>query len=116
LTLPRCDACSRWFWPPSEVCPECLADSVGWGEVDGHGTVWSDAVYHRAYTPELTGAVPYQCILVELDCGPRLISRFVSAYGGRAAPGQRVVATRAELVRGGPMMPCFQEDERVGSR
>jgi uncharacterized OB-fold protein len=98
------------FWPPSEVCPECLSDAVVWDEVDGRGTVWSDAVYHRAYTAGRADEVPYQCVLVELDCGPRMISRFVSMGGGNAVPGQRVVATRARLAEARPMIPCFQED------
>ena len=115
MTLPRCGACDNLFWPPSDVCPECLSDAVVWDDVDGRGTVWSDAVYHRAYTAALADEVPYQCILVELDCGPRMISRFVPNHGGSAVPGQRVVATRAELTAAGPMVPCFQEDRRVGS-
>jgi uncharacterized OB-fold protein len=97
------------------VCPDCLADDVGWDEVDGHGTVWSEAVYHRAYTPESTNEIPYQCILVELDCGPRMISRFVSHGGAETVPGQRVIATRAQLSPGRPMVPCFEEGEAVGS-
>ena len=115
MTLPRCGACDELFWPPAEVCPECLSAAVVWDEVDGRGTVWSGAVYHRGYTEALADAVPYQCILVELDSGPRMISRFVSREGGAAVPGQRVVATRAELTAARPMMPCFEEVQRVGS-
>jgi uncharacterized OB-fold protein len=110
LTLPRCASCGHVFWPPSDVCPECLSDAVEWDEVDGRGTVWSVAVYHRAYTPALADEVPYQCILVELDCGPRMISRFASKGAARAVPGQRVIATRAKLNESRPPMPCFQED------
>jgi uncharacterized OB-fold protein len=110
LVLPRCASCATVFWPPSDVCPECLSDDVTWDEVDGRGTIWSDAVYQRAYTPSLADQIPYQCILVELDCGPRMISRFVSNGGARAVPGQRVVATRAALAVGAPMVPCFEEE------
>ena len=109
LALPHCDACGNVFWPPSEVCPDCLSDAVGWDEVDGRGTVWSVAVYHRAYTAALEAQVPYECVLVELDCGPRMISRFVSTGGGNAVPGQRVIATRAQLAGDRPMVPCFRE-------
>ena len=114
LTLPHCAGCDRLFWPPADVCPECLAGEIDWRSVDGAGTVWSVAVYHHAYTAATAAAVPYQCILVELDCGPRMISRFVPS-GAAAAPGQRVVATRAAMVPDGPMVPCFQEGEPVGS-
>ena len=43
----------------------------------------------------------------------RVISRFVPSDAA-AAPGQRVVATRAAMVPDGPMVPCFQEGEPVG--
>ena len=113
LTLPHCAGCDHLFWPPADVCPECLAGTIDWRSVDGAGTVWSVAVYHHAYTAATAAAVPYQCILVELDCGPRMISRFVPSDAA-AAPGQRVVATRAAMVPDGPMVPCFQEGEPVG--
>src|SRR4051794_26471889 len=77
LMLPQCLGCNHVFWPPAEVCPECLAGDIGWRSVEGTGTVWSVAVYHHAYTAAAAAAVPYQCVLVELDCGPRMISRFV---------------------------------------
>jgi uncharacterized OB-fold protein len=93
------------------LCPACLSVDVSWREVSGDGTVWSVAEYHRAYSQRYAAEVPYQCILVELDCGPRMISRFVSESDAKAYPGQRVRAVRAEL-SSGRSIPCFEEGEQ----
>jgi len=96
------------MWPPSEVCSTCLSDDLAWTDVPGDGTIWSVAEYHRAYDPRSAPLVPYQCILVELDRGPRMISRFVSVSAAKARPGQRVKAVHAELGTG-RSAPCFTE-------
>ena len=108
LTLPACRACDTVFWPPSERCPTCLSDEVSWADVPGDGTIWSAAEYHYAYDRGFAPELPYECILVDLDCGPRMISRFVPTSKAKAAPGQRVVAVHAEL-RPGRSLPCFTD-------
>ena len=66
--MPRCSACSVLMWPPAEVCPECLASGFDWVEAPGGGVVWGAAEYHRGYSAGLSAEVPYQCVLVELEC------------------------------------------------
>jgi uncharacterized OB-fold protein len=103
LWMPRCRACSVLMWPPAEVCPECLASGFDWVEAPGGGVVWGAAEYHRGYSAGLSAEVPYQCVLVELDCGPRLVARHIGASA--AMPGDRVDVVRQRSA--GYALPCF---------
>ena len=119
LHLPVCRACEAMLWPPSEICPTCWSSGIEWADLPGDGTVWSVAEYHHAYDAASAAEVPYQCILVELDCGPRMISRYVSAPSTPAShvptrPGQRVKAVRADLPTAG-QVPCFADAEATGA-
>ena len=105
LNLPSCTRCQTVLWPPTELCPECLCDEVHWSEQPGDGVVWSTAEYHRAYSPALAEEVPYTCVLVQLDCGPRLIAR-VAKQSDVVNPGDRVGVVR-ETTPTGQSVPCF---------
>ena len=65
LRLRRLPAASRAV--PSAWRP------LDWQPRRGLGTVWSCCVYHRAFDPAFSDALPYNVALVELDSGPRLI-------------------------------------------
>ena len=70
LELPRCNACGKMWFPPSQSCPHCLAADFTWTRVSGLGKVFSFVIYHRVYHPAFAGDVPYVVALVELDEGP----------------------------------------------
>lgn len=106
LVFQRCEACSFVRWPAAGVCPECLDRSFVWEEVEPTGTVWSYAVYHRAYAGHLKDRVPYDVTLVELDCGVRLLSTVVGFADGVDPLGARVRA-RFEAVGEHPAVPVF---------
>jgi uncharacterized protein len=77
LMISRCSHCSYAWWPPESVCPQCFTPNPGWLEVDGHGTLWSYAVYHRAFSPEFADRIPYAVGLIELDSGPKMYGLLV---------------------------------------
>jgi uncharacterized protein len=107
LNLPRCRDCDYLLWPPAGVCPECLGTRIEWTTAPGIGTVWSVAMYEFGFTRELAGRVPYACVLVELDAGPRLVSALVGMAPERITPGLRVTATRTANAAG-VRLPCFR--------
>jgi uncharacterized OB-fold protein len=107
INLPRCGACGYLIWPPADVCPECLGTQVAWEVIAGTGAVWSVAAYERGFTRELAARVPYTCVLVELDAGPRLISTLVDAETEIMQPGLRVVTTNIQSPSG-IRLPCFR--------
>lgn len=77
LTLPRCRACAKFWFPPSRACPHCMSDDFEWAAVSGRGKVYSFVTFHRVYHPAFAGDVPYVVALVELDEGPRMLTNIV---------------------------------------
>lgn len=77
LVIQHCDACGRFWFPPSQSCPHCLASNFTWTPASGRGKVFSFVTYHRVYHPAFAKEVPYVVALVELDEGPRLLTNIV---------------------------------------
>ncbi len=77
LELPKCNACGKFWFPPSQSCPHCLAADFAFKPVSGRGKVYSFVTFHRVYHPAFAGEVPYVVALVELEEGPRLLSNIV---------------------------------------
>ena len=77
LQAQRCGSCGHLRWPPSVLCPHCLAEGGRWVPLSGRGTVWSFIVVHRPQHPAFFGDVPYNVGIVELEEGIRLHSSIV---------------------------------------
>ncbi len=77
LALPKCNACGKFWFPPSRSCPNCLAVDFDFKTVSGRGKVYSFVTFHRVYHPAFAGEVPYVVAIVELEEGPRLLSNIV---------------------------------------
>jgi uncharacterized OB-fold protein len=77
LRAQRCTACRHLRWPPSVLCPKCLAEGGEWVALSGRGTIFSYIVVHRPQHPAFFGDVPYNVAIVELEEGPRLHTNVV---------------------------------------
>ncbi len=66
LLIPRCDACARYVWYPSERCAICAGPLV-WTSVSGRGTLFSWAVVERVFLPAFAEQVPYVTALIALE-------------------------------------------------
>ena len=77
LKLQRCTGCSRFRYPPTTFCPDCLGDGVEWTPVSGRATVYSFVIVHQVYHPAFRGDVPYNVTSVEFEEGPRIYSNVV---------------------------------------
>ncbi len=69
--LQHCDACDRSVFYPRACCPHCGAQTLGWREASGRGTVYATSVVRRR--PEQ--GPPYNVALIDLAEGPRMMSR-----------------------------------------
>lgn len=78
ITLQKCQRCGYVRWPCAEICPECLSPDATWMNLSGRGTIWSFAVYHRSFQPEITHAIPYTVAMVRLEEGPLFVGRVVN--------------------------------------
>jgi len=81
--LPKCEECGRFHWYPRAVCPFCLEGKIGWQESRGLGHVYSSTLFRRA-------DVPLVIAYVELDEGPRILTRILTDGLGGVPIGQRV--------------------------
>jgi uncharacterized protein len=90
LLMPRCDACGKYWFPPSLLCPNCNATKWTWASTSGHGRIFSYVVYHRVYHPGFADEVPYAVAVIELDEGPRMISNVIGIAPDKLACDMRV--------------------------
>jgi hypothetical protein len=72
LRAQRCGACGHLRFPPSNVCPKCLAEEHAWVVLSGRGTIYSFIVVHRPQHPAFQEDAPYNVAIVELEEGIRL--------------------------------------------
>lgn len=115
LQLQRCDACGYRRYPPGRRCPECLAEVTTWESDTGLGTVWSYCIYHRAFDPAFSAALPYNVSLVELDSGPRLVSNVLDVGAEDLLVGMRVVAVTREIAPGRSLVYFVLAAEKDGT-
>jgi uncharacterized protein len=87
LVLQRCQRCGYVRWPSAEICPECLSPDVSWNSLSGLGTIWSYAVYHRSFQPEIAHRIPYTVAVVRLEEGPLFVGQVVNPEAGCAIGG-----------------------------
>lgn len=90
LLMPRCDACGKYWFPPSLLCPHCNATKWAWSSTSGRGRIFSYVVYHRVYHPGFANEVPYAVAVIELDEGPRMISNVIGIAPDKLACDMRV--------------------------
>jgi uncharacterized protein len=78
LLLRRCLACEQVYYYPRLACPRCSARDQEWIEASGRGRVHSHTtVFTSFYGPDWEGDLPYTVLLVDLEEGPRMLSRLV---------------------------------------
>jgi uncharacterized OB-fold protein len=105
--LQRCGSCGRAVFFPRVLCPHCHSDDLSWFRASGQGTIYSYTVVRRTWGV-FAEDVPYVVVLVDLDEGPRFLSRLVG--DAPVEIGQRVEVVFSDLdVEDGPVLPCFQQ-------
>jgi len=92
--IQRCTACSKHFFYPRVLCPHCGADQLEWTLPSGRGTVYSTTVVRRK---EADGG-DYNVALIDLDEGPRMMSRVVTVQPSAVRIGMAVQARVTEGV------------------
>ena len=76
--LKTCRSCGKAHFYPREVCPHCFGADLEWREASGRGTIYSYTIAVRPAGPMFEADAPYAVILVDLDEGPRMMSRVVA--------------------------------------
>ena len=90
LRVQRCSACGHFRWPPSALCPKCLADGTEWTRLSGRGVVYSFIIVHRPQHPAFFADAPYNVVIVELEEGIRLHASVVECANEAITVGMPV--------------------------
>jgi uncharacterized protein len=77
LHIQRCKDCQKFYFYPRTQCPHCLSENTEWMKVSGKGKVYSFTICERPGNPAFAGDVPYNIAIIELDEGPRMMSKVV---------------------------------------
>jgi len=107
LELQRCAKCKHWRFPPSVVCPKCLAFEHEWAPVSGRATIYSFIVVHRPQHPGFAKDAPYNVALIELEEGPRMLTNIVDCDLDTLAVGQKVQLVLQDTGKGAAL-PRFR--------
>lgn len=99
----RCVDCGKFHWYPRCVCPFC-GGGTGWQPMSGLGRLYAFSTLRRA-------SPPYTVAVVELDEGPRMLTRLMDANPESLKIGVpvRVYFTRTEEGRKIPAFKIWHE-------
>lgn len=73
----KCETCNYLFFPPKDVCPKCLNDTLAWVELSGNGTLYAFSWQERGLLfskPDVLGMIE-----LEEGCG-RLVGVVTAPY------------------------------------
>jgi uncharacterized OB-fold protein len=86
--IQQCKDCGQHVFYPRLLCHHCGSNALKWVAVSGKGVVYSSAVVRQR--PEKGG--DYNISLIDLEEGPRLMSRVVDVDPEEVAIGMQVSA------------------------
>lgn len=92
LVAHQCGNCSRVYFPPRDICPDCHRESIGRMkemELTGKGTIYSFTVIHDV-PPAFKRQRPYILALIKLDEGPMVTGQIVDSSPEEVEMGMKV--------------------------
>ena len=99
FVIQKCESCGTCIHYPRLLCTECGSNRLDTIDASGAGSVYSTSVIRRR--PERGG--DYNIALVDLDEGPRLMSRVEGLAPDEVTIGMRVKA-RIAAADGAPLL------------
>jgi uncharacterized OB-fold protein len=92
LLLRHCRSCDEVHYYPRNFCPSCWSDDVNWVEAAGTGSLYTWSTVMQNDLPPFHEQVPYVAAIVELDEGPRMMTRLVDCEADAIEMGMRLSA------------------------
>lgn len=108
MKMQRCSNCAKFRFPPSVICPFCSSMDSSWQRVSGEGSLFSYVTYNRLYHKAFASILPYVVVLVELDEGPRLISRLAKSQSCESLKCGAKVRVCFEKLNDDVTLPLFE--------
>jgi uncharacterized OB-fold protein len=107
LLLQHCGECGLRFFYARRLCPGCGSQQLAWEASAGSGTVFSySEVQVSFFGPEWDSELPYTVVLIDLDEGPRMLSRLVGNDRTTVRTGDRVNVVFVEVEQ--QKLPFFE--------
>jgi uncharacterized OB-fold protein len=97
LLIKHCTACGAFHYYPRPFCPSCWSDDVEWYEASGRATVYTYSTVYVNDLPPFGPQVPYVAAVVELEEGPRMMTRLVECTKDEITLGMPVEVTYTDL-------------------
>ncbi len=77
LRFQRCKECGTWRHVPRDMCAKCGSWEWEWAKSSGRGKLFTWTVVTLPMYPAFKDEVPYAVCLIEMEEGPRIVSRIV---------------------------------------
>ena len=77
LWLRYCNHCSKAYFYPRDICPQCFSRDTDWVQSSGRGILHAFSIVHRGPTAPFRDRVPYIAAMVELEGGVRMPTNLV---------------------------------------
>ncbi len=75
--LQRCGDCGSYVGYPKIFCTACYSDNLGWERASGNGKLYSYSTVTANPPSAFIDDIPYTIAIVELEEGPRFLSRLI---------------------------------------
>jgi uncharacterized OB-fold protein len=98
LLLSECRTCHNLFYYPRIACPRCGGQDLGWRASAGRGKVHTYSHVHTSFFGATwEDELPYTVVVVDLDEGPRLLSRLIGDDREAVKTGMRIKLDFVEI-------------------
>lgn len=105
--IQKCSACNAWHHIPRQRCANCGSFDLQWAACSGNGELFSWTETRTAPLSSLQEDVPFTVALVQLEEGPRLVSRLTNFDPADLALGQKL-RLKIQPVADGFSLPVFE--------
>jgi uncharacterized OB-fold protein len=107
LLVQRCDACGAAQHYPRVLCASCWSDQVRWEAAVGRGTLYTYSTVFMNDLPPFSARLPYVVAAVDLEEGPRIMTRIVGAAPEELRIGMAVLVD-FEIISDDVTVPVFR--------
>nr|WP_271209058.1 OB-fold domain-containing protein [Rhodococcus wratislaviensis]GLK33510.1 hypothetical protein GCM10017611_03520 [Rhodococcus wratislaviensis] len=109
IALQRCSSCQSWIHIPREMCFRCGSFDLKWDECSGRAELFTWTGTALAPLPILAEDVPFVVGLVQLEEGPRVVSRLVNVDDVELIPGLKL-KVRFDDIDGDTVLATFEPE------
>lgn len=97
LVIARCGTCGVAHHYPRPMCTSCWSTDVTLEDASGRGTLYTHSTVHLNDLPPFDEQLPYVAAVVDLDEGPRVVTRIVDCGADELRIGMPVEAVFVDL-------------------